>query len=260
MPETSLLTDPAATPATNGDPAPTPTGVAQVPEDKHDPNAGEFVPIAPDSIPEKFRHKDGTLNQESIVNAYGELETKLRGAPKAPEAYTIGLPEAMKEIVDIDTESEFYTDVTGMLRKYNVSQDDFDLLMGAYGKDLMRALPDHEAESEKLTAIFGQRTDAKREAVSLALTNIFTGKDEQFEIARQFAGTAEGFQVFATILDARGPGATPGGGEPAQVKSVKEQLKELQATDAYKRGDTKAGEAFNKLLAVGEAQELAAQT
>lgn len=220
-----------------------------------------------DTIPEKFKAKDGSLNVDALLQSYQELEKKMGSMiciPKDDDSdevkkdfyHKIGVPESA-EAYQIQIQNEL------LAADPDVNQKLYDL--GFTNKQVQAV---YDLAAEKVLPVIedlAQEYEASRQRQ--ALENHFGGKDKFDEVARQLSSwaksnvdenlfsalstTYEGVLALYKMMETSEP-AVKTNAEFAGSGVSEEDLKQMMMSPAYWRDQNpellkKVAEGFNRL-------------
>jgi len=224
------------------------------------------APTKPDWMPDKlwgdgsqFLTQDGSLDTEAMGKAlsesYRQAENKIftrkddlkkevaqeieqerrANVPESPDRYQPNVPEGVlpeNAEVQIDDNDPILQEFKQTAHDIGLTQDQFDSLFQTYLKAQTQALPDVNKEIERLGDHGPQRLDRVERWMQSHLSE--SGQQKM----QQLAVDADTVALFEEVMELAGEPKfqTTQDGEVVEETSM-EELKRLQGTEEYRRGD-----------------------
>lgn len=194
--------------------------------------------------PEKFYDPDIGVRQEELGKAYNELEGRIRAKTEdlreevladirgnAPEKYELTLPEDLNVPenikIDLDETDPLLQWFNGFAKEQGLSQEQYNEAVKVYIETEIAALPDVNAEIQKL----GSNGQDRLQAVSHGLKDILS--ESEARLLDSMMTSAEGVGVLEKLLRISGPEDFEGdaGSSPLSL----EELRAIQNKPEYWR-------------------------
>lgn len=193
-------------------------------------------------VPEQYWDKDaGSPNVGALVKSAVDMRKKLSETrPEPPESYEIKVAEDLADVVKANPDDPLAQGAMEIAKKYGMSQDAFNDLANLY---FSQTVPSQQKEIERLGAAFGDNADKTMGELSDWIYGM-AGDDEALSAAiNRVTETADGVILLNHLrgkLAAPEPRIPSGIDSAAKTGLTEEDLRTLQASDAYINGDPAA--------------------
>lgn len=194
--------------------------------------------------PEKFYDPDIGVRAEELGKAYNELEGRMRTKTdelreeilgeikgQAPEKYELKLPEDLNVPeninIDLDENDPLLAWFNDFARERGLTQDEYNEAIRVYIETEVAALPDVNAEIQKL----GANGQDRLQAVSASLKELLS--DEEAKLLDGMMTSAAGVGVLEKLLKISGPEDFEG--DAGNAPLTLEELRAIQNKPEYYR-------------------------